>query len=58
MLSGLQTRQCITQPPNLTPLPQINVPLLFFNKALPDQMSTPVMMAQPAEGINNKSPFK
>lgn len=57
MLSGLETRQCITQPPQ-SPPPQINMSLLFFNKALPDQMLTPVMIVQPAEGINSKSPFK
>lgn len=50
----LETRRCIPPPPP----PQINVPLLFFNKARPDRMLTPVMIAQPAEGISSKSPFK
>lgn len=59
MLLGLEIRQCITHAPQVSPPPpQINVPLLFFNKALPDQMLTPVMIAQPVEGINGKSPFK
>lgn len=44
--------------PHNPPPPQINVLLLFFNKALPDQMLTPAMIAQPGEGISSKSPFK
>lgn len=38
--------------------PPVNTPLSCFNKALPAQMLTPVMLAEPAEGINSKSPFK
>lgn len=56
MLWGLERIQCISQPP--THFPQINTPLLCFNKALPAQMLTPVMIVEPAEGINSKSPFK
>lgn len=65
-VAGNEPKQCsrawklasaLPSPPQPRP-PQINVLLLFFNKALPDQMLTPVMIAQPAEGINSKSPFK
>lgn len=63
MLFSLETHQCITYRPQFhitphPPPPQINVLLLFFNKALPDQMLTPAMIAQPGEGISSKSPFK
>lgn len=56
MLWGLETIQRISQPPSHCP--PINTPLSRFNEPLSAQMLTPVMIVEPAEGINSKSPFK